>query len=288
MNLNPTKKLIDNYLPVEPLQFRLGMPHLNARGLSASWLMKEAGHMHWLAIAEELGTSPSRWVDHANKRCFASVVTATLSGSLGSFEEDMLCQFRMILEPSEKSSWLSQIDLESDDGSRISVEIMTVFASLSGRSNTSLVKSNVGSEALACKSGPEFMRARNLRNLGSLERQRAHDPDTPPHSSFRISNSDHLNGVGLVYFAQFQNFFANSEENAIPKLPNGFSLVARRVHYYGNMDPGDTLDIVTKVTTNVHNLSSWLMTYSSARRRSDGALVAACESSYRIAPSKPV
>lgn len=265
--------------------FRLGMPHLNSRGLSASWLMKEVGHLHWLAVAEELDTAPSQWVDDRGRRCFASVVTATLSGSLTDYVEDTLCQFRMVVRPCAETSWLSQIDLECVDGNRICVELMTVFASLESHSNTSLVRSDIASLPSTTDYDPNKTRAQNLRNLFHQERKRAHDPEKPPHVSYRIATNDHLNGVGLVYFARFQNFFGNAEENAIPEMPKGTSLVARRVHYYGNMDAGDTLDIVTDVTTNVKNLPAWLMTYSSARRRSDSALIAACESSYRVVPS---
>ncbi len=267
---------------IEPRPFRLGMPHLNADGLSPAWLMREAGHIHWLAIAEELGAPPPKWVDAQGRRCFASVVTATLSGSLQLFQEDTICRFRVVVPPTAETSWLSQIDLESADGQRVCVEIMTLFAALEGSSNVSLVKSAMSDDPPRSSTDPNAMRARNLQSLAKLELKRAGAQEVPPQLSFRISKSDHLNGVGLVYFAQFQTFFAHAEENAIPAMPDTYGLVARRVHYYGNLDPGDSLDLVTEVSTNVENLPAWLIAFSSARRRSDGKVIATCESSYRV------
>ncbi|MEO1307050.1 MAG: LnmK family bifunctional acyltransferase/decarboxylase [Pseudomonadota bacterium] len=259
---------------------RLGMPHLGSDGLSIAWLMKEAGHIHWLAVAEALGTAPSQWFDADGRRCFASVVAATLSGSTVAFQEDTICQFRVVSRPSPETNWLSQIDLETATGERVCVELMTTFATLEGPSNMDLVRSKL-SEGIA---PPQTMarRAQILRDLGKLERKRAEGAGTPPHLSIPISEKEHLNGVGLVYFAQFQNFFATAEANAIPKMPRGCNLVTRRIHYYGNLDPSDTLDIMTEITTNVHNISAWLISFSHARRRSDGNVIATCESSYRV------
>lgn len=262
--------------------FRLGMPHLDAGGVSTTWLMKEAGHLHWLAVADALGLEPTQWVDSQGRRCFASVVAATVTGDLTAFEEDTICQFRMVNRPVAGNRWLSQTDLEALGGKRICIEIMTSFATLDGPSNTQLVKAEMPGRVTTDQALPNARRAQILHNLGKVERARALEVQVPPHLSIPISRTEHLNGVGLVYFAQFQTFFAAAEENAIPLMPHGFQLVARRVHYYGNLDPGDVLDTVTEITANAHNLSSWLLAFTHARRKSDGRVIAACESSYRV------
>ncbi|MEL6572065.1 MAG: hypothetical protein AAFQ64_10420 [Pseudomonadota bacterium] len=262
--------------------FRLGMPHVDAKGFSNAWLMNEAAQMHLEAVAEELGQPPARWVDSAGRRFFASVAVATLSGSSVAFREDTACCLRMVVRPSARTRWLSQIDLESPSGKRICVEIVTTFVTLDGRFRVKLAKAGSNGQADAGVTDPDDRRSQTLLDLGKVELKRAATCEGLAQISFPISKTEHLNDLGLVDFAHFQTFFAEAEATVCAAPAQGLCLVTRRVHYFDHLVADDGLDIVTTLTTNVHNLPSWMIAFSVARRQSDGKVVAACESSYRV------
>lgn len=50
----------------------LGMPMLNADGLSESWLQKTCGELHWQALSRALDLPPEQWQDRAGRRVYAA------------------------------------------------------------------------------------------------------------------------------------------------------------------------------------------------------------------------
>lgn len=92
-------------------------------------------------------------------------------------------------------------------------------------------------------------------------------PSTP------IDAAVHLNRVNLVYFANLTDVSARAERNALPPMPNGFSMRVSRTGWFGNLDPGDTLDIVADARAAILTDRAEIVVSSHAFRRSDGVAI---------------
>ncbi len=266
----------------QPDPIRLGSSHLDENGLSTAWVMREVGRMHWMSVWDAIGMPPSECTNCQGSGLTATVRAATLTGTTTAFRKGTDCQLRMVAPPTKDSMWLSQTDLETTTGERLCVEVMSTFAppqeAAAHKQQPNEAPFDTSASAMPAR------RADILRKLGKLELHRANEHNALPQMSIPISSRDHLNVGGKVCFSAFQEFFASAESRAMLNISVDAQLVARRVHYYANPDIHDTLDIVTDITTNVHNLPAWLLAFSFTRSRLDGQIVAACESSYRMRP----
>ena len=121
------------------------------------------------------------------------------------------------------------------------------------------------------------MAARVTRARGRTLRHLAPGPGESPLLSLPVVAEGDLNGVGLLYFARFLRFFAAAEAEALVG-PWPLPPVRRReMFWYGNADAGDRLDIHCDVLVTELAPDPAVMTAVTARRASDGALVAAGE-----------
>ncbi|WP_353471433.1 hypothetical protein PVT71_08900 [Salipiger sp. H15] len=255
------------------------MPHMGASGLRRSWLLREACHRHWLAIAEQAGVKPSELRDRSGARVMASVVACTVNGDARAFREDDECQLLMTEVPRAQNGWRSQCDL-SARGKSLRVEIMTSFARRNGRSNAELGAPDLGGAFRAERDHADARRTCLIRTLGHHDRARAAQDDAPPHLSFEIQEDTHLNGVGLVYFAIIHDMIEQAERNAAPEFVGRFGMRDRRAHFFGNLDVGDRLDITARASAKALSPAACVLVRSHARRASDGRVIACAESIY--------
>ncbi|MBE9637367.1 LnmK family bifunctional acyltransferase/decarboxylase [Salipiger mangrovisoli] len=264
---------------LSPVCFRLGMPHMSASGVRRSWVLREACHRHWLSIAAQSGVTPSDLRDLTGARVMASVVACTLKGDSAAFREDDLCQFVMTEPPSAQNGWRSQLQLRAP-GKLLCAEILTSFARRNGRSNVKLGVPDLKAMFQADRGHAAARRAALLRTLGRHDRDRAQRENAPPHISFEILEDDHLNGVGLVYFASIHDMIERAERNAAPEILCRFPMRNRRAHFFGNLDVGDRLEVTARAS--VHSLAPnpAVTVQSHAKRASDGAVIACAESIY--------
>lgn len=259
--------------------FRLGMPHMSATGVRHSWLLRQATHRHWAQIAAQVGVNPSEFRDKKGARVLASVVACTLNGDADAFREDDLCELTTTERPSAANGWRSQLDLTSH-GKSIRAEILTSFAKRDGPSNTALVTAELEDTFLTHRDHQDARRTGLIRRLGNGDRARAVKDSAPPHMSFEICQATHVNGVGLVYFANIHDMIARVESNAIPQLVKAYPMRNRRVHFFGNLDVGDTLELTSRASVQSFSPSASVVVQSSARRASDGVVIACSESTY--------
>lgn len=258
--------------------FIVGMPHLDGHGLSSSWMMREAGHLHWSSVAEYTGRNANSLKDVSGRRAVPSVVAAEISGRADAFKEDDVVELRMTQRPSPLNGWRSVTELRSTTGATLSVELVTTFAVRAAKSNHSLEVATVAPEFMPEKGTMASRRADLIRRSGALARRDAEANMAPPQLSVRISSQLHLNGIGLACFAGIHDFFVNAEANTAPVLPDDEAVLSRRIHYYGNLDAGDMLDISTSNETRLVEGRAARVAVSHARRRTDGLVVAVCES----------
>ncbi|SDF97237.1 LnmK family bifunctional acyltransferase/decarboxylase [Alloyangia pacifica] len=266
--------------PPAQVSIRLGMPHMSATGVHRSWVLREACHRHWLSIAAEAGVTPSELRDLTGARVMPSVVACTLKGDAGAFHEDDICTFVQTEAPTARNGWCSRSDLRGPDGA-LSTEILTSFARRNGRSNAKLGTPELETMYKANHGHDAARRAAILRTLGRHDRDRALRDDGPPHMSFEIHEDTHLNGVGLVYFANIHDMIERAERNAAPEIPGRYPMQNRRVHFFGNLDVGDRLEICARASVQRISPDATVAIQSHARRASDGAVIASAESIYR-------
>ena len=259
--------------------FHLGMPHMNGSGVSHSWLLREACHWQWSSIAARFGVRPSQIRDMSGKRVMASVIACTINGDATAFGEDDLCWLTHTCTPSPENGWRGQLDLTSD-GKALRVEIVTAFAKRDGVSNTQLIPADMEDFLAPHRDGDEARRTNLIRTLGKRDLLRARDDNEPPHMSFNIDSGSELNGVGLVYFSALQELIAKSEANAVPDLGEGYPLNNRRVHFFGNLDAGDTLDVTSRASVSSFTGQPSVIVQHHARRRSDARVIVCAESIY--------
>jgi len=262
--------------------FRLGMPHMDPSGVRFGWLLREACHIHWGVIADGLDVFPSAFLDTAGARVLPSVVACTVNGDATRFHEDDTCQLIMTEPPRAANGWRSQVDLVSDAGCSLRTEIVTAFARRAGPSNTDLERADLGPTFAPAKTGDVARRTALIRRLGAADRATAAQEQAPPHLSIEIDAGSHINGVGLVYFAEIHDMIARAEANAVPDLVPARHVRNRRVHFFGNLDAGDRLDIVTRTSAQAFFPNAAVVVRSHARRASDKAVIVVAESIYEL------
>ncbi|MEM1428460.1 MAG: LnmK family bifunctional acyltransferase/decarboxylase [Pseudomonadota bacterium] len=258
------------------MPFRLGMPHLNATGVSLNWLFRECCHRHWWAVAERAGTVPSDVVDLAGDRVLPSVVCAVSAGRPGEFAEDDLVDLRPVIRPAPETGWRSETVLTSTSGGHLVVELITRFVKQKDGDSATLVPADMPAEFDVKPGAAKARRASLLLAAGRTALEEADDQPPPPHLSFAICPETDMNGVGQMYFANFIDVFGRAERNAIPPMIAKMSMLSREVHYFETADAGETIDVHSEVSLLRLGQASRIQTVSYARRTSDEKIVAIC------------
>jgi probable biosynthetic protein (TIGR04098 family) len=251
----------------------LGMPHLAVVGLSETWLIKEAGHVHWQLLEEAVGCRSRHWKDEHGHRLYASFIAYRLKGSLlsvlgdgdllecvselGATSRNRFCSrhvLRCASLPFEAELWMVTSFIRRDG---------------EGGGNRAFVRSTFGASApLHGKFGATFdellARRRHCRRESDELR-------TGPHSvtRFAVCPMEDFNHAGMVYFATFPRYLDRAEQRARPLPDLGLRpLVSRDCFYYGNADAGDEIEAIATADEGAALSQIW----------SGGALLCASES----------
>lgn len=260
------------------LPFRLGMPHLSATGLCSNWLLRECAHRHWHSIAFDAGSLPEAMRDSSGQRCFASIVSVVIDGRLDGFREDTFARFDVVEPPTALNGWRSTTRIVGHD-CEARVELVSAFARRRGNSNRHLEAADVPEPMRSLPSDALPQRTRVLRARNRSFRI-ASEQKAPPIISARVLEGSDLNGVGLLYFANFLRFI-DMVETEVTHGPWKRPPVARReVHYFGNADAGDRLDMWADVTVPSVAPCPRVVCFSTVRRSADGVAIAACETEW--------
>ena len=118
-------------LPETPRQIRLGMPHLDAGGLSENWLFRHAGDLHWEAIARRLDADTDELRGPDGDRLYPTVVAARARYQvpLSSVRENQVLSWTARVAPCGRSCAHGQLEAElSPGGAGLSLELLTTFA----------------------------------------------------------------------------------------------------------------------------------------------------------------
>lgn len=259
-------------VPEAPRRVRVGMPHLDAGGLSEGWLLREAGDRHWEAIARRLDTATDDICSDAGERLYPTVVAlrARYDAPLAVVRENQVIDFSAEVVPCGRACAHGRLVARVDIGSgsvalaeRFSVELLTSFAARNAEGG---LRTTVPAPHLARRWEPVGVEpaiaaiARAARR-GELVTDSFAGPAlevTGPalaEIDYEPSPYADYNGAGLLYFAAYVTIADTLERRMVRRLwldggPPGpgadgardwalaTSTVRRDVFYYENLPLG--------------------------------------------------
>jgi probable biosynthetic protein (TIGR04098 family) len=251
---------------------RLGMPHLDARGLSEGWLFRDAGDLHWEAISRRLGVATDEIRDEARGRLYPTVVAlrARYEAPLSVVRENDRFEASVELVPCGGACAHGRVAAAAG-AARLSVELLTTFAArqADGALRMALPAARLASRWTPPETGisPSDAAAREpaLARLARAARRREPLDDafagpTVEPAGAPLGSLPHLpspyadyNGAGLLYFAAYPTIADTAERRLVMRLGLGgratgapdwalaTSPVRRDVFYYGNLLLGEAL-----------------------------------------------
>ncbi|MCF3640440.1 DNA gyrase [Rhizobium sp. TRM95111] len=225
----------------------VGMPHLNAHGLSETWLMKELGHRHWLMLARHLGMGDADFRTPDGTAAYAAICATSLrQARLGTVRANDVLAIRSFLAPVSRSQVMSLHKIACGEQPVAEVELISTFVRRDRTDdNHSLVRVERTGNPLtgtACCALAETAAA--LRR-GSVDRYLGMDLEAgapSPRFRFTPSISEEFNGAGLFYFAEFQAMCTRALDAWHPDAAHSVS--RRDVFFSGNLRPAEPVSVV--------------------------------------------
>lgn len=255
----------------------LGEPHLVPEGLNLNWLIRESCHSHWWNLAAGMGLRPSDLQDVDGNRVFSSITNLRITGPQEKFHEDDGVSITMITPPSAANGWRSRTILSSEHLHSMKIDLVTGFARQGDQLNTQLTRAEMPPELRAIRNTAHSKTTDDMRKRARAWRTLAKADPRSPMISFDMAPEGDMNGAGLVYFANFNDYFARAEANIMPETATGLTFESREIHYFGNINAGDKLDVVSEAKASAIAPNSEARIRSHASRRSDGAVIAVCD-----------
>lgn len=255
------------------------MPHLCARGLNEGWTLRDGAHLHRQAVAAFAGCAPGALRDVTEARAIPVIVSVRIAGAVGVPNEDMRVRVDLVQAPSPCDGWHSRSPVRALEGSRrapLSMNLVSDFMCRGGPSNTQLASAKMPAFFDLAPRADRPCAASILRARSRSMRISA-PPASAPLISLAVLAEFDLDGPGLLCFASFRRFFAAAEEAATPGAWRSPAISERETHWYGNVDPGDVLDLDRDLFVPRGSARHATRAFVTARRASDGVLLATCE-----------
>jgi probable biosynthetic protein (TIGR04099 family) len=259
--------------------YRAGMPQLCFTGLSENWLLKECGHLHWEALARHSGRVSPDFVAENGSRSYAAFTAVRLRASgLDTFAENDDFEILTSLCRTGAVRHFSAHRIVRDGKACASLAMATTFVQRHAvRDNRSVARAALAALAGDVSAVPET--AKEMTALGkrlrtgereACPRLAACAPSPHAPSVFLPCPNSDFNGADFLYFSSFAVFVDRAEWQrhvfAEPPL-----LVSRDLHYYGNVNVGDSLEIrVIAEQLDENGIAHWC----EVRRRSDRQKIA--------------
>jgi probable biosynthetic protein (TIGR04098 family) len=289
--------------------WHLGMPHTISGALGEVALLAHAQDLHWNELGALAGCPASRFRDAAGSEVYASIYFAELDGTgdrgLAAFRPD---------DEIEVFGTLGRYGPSMLDGVHRLYPAGTA-ASAAASVTPSLVL-RLSFVLVAMGRGPDELRVSTPAN-GRIDRvpSLADEPDSyrlvktaqraggfgePPAGARRLWADDFsrdypidpdrdLNGVGLLYFANYVALLDSAERAALEERAglaaehlDGRVTVRRRVAYYGNACSSDRLRITVEAYTLGNVADGRFRVHHRVHRISDGRLIALASAERRL------
>lgn len=221
-------------------RWHLGMPQLDACGLSETWLQKTCGDRHWQALAQLCDRAPQAWTDGAGRRVYAAFCYLRLSEArLARPTEGQWLSVHSTTQMTGRAQALSHHRLALGREAIGRLDLLSVFVGRAdGVSNRSVQRVDLcatdaaeSAEAARLKARVKAMRAEALA--------REVPAGAPVMGLMPCPRSDY-NGAGLLYFASF-TALADRALWQWGRLSAHDQIVDRECVFLGNLDIGESL-----------------------------------------------
>jgi probable biosynthetic protein (TIGR04098 family) len=252
-------------LPAAPRRIRIGMPHLDAGGLSENWLLRHSGDLVWEAIARRLGVASDELRGPAGERLYPTVLAlrARYAGTLAAVGENDVFEASVEVLPCGRATAHGRIGARAGRA-RLDLELLTAFAFRDG-TRAAPLRMAAPAAHLAARwkpLGPEPALAGLAR--AARRGERVDDAFSGPFLAAATATREPLgavahepspygdyNGAGLLYFASYATL-ADTAERALvrrlrlsPRPGRDWALAAsalrRDVFFYENLPLGEPL-----------------------------------------------
>jgi probable biosynthetic protein (TIGR04098 family) len=252
--------------PEAPRRIRVGMPHLDAGGLSENWLFRDAGDRHWEAIARSLGLATDEIRSESGERIYPTVVAvrARYDMALSGVRENDLFEAAAEVVPCGRACAHGRVVAAiGGQRGRFVLELLTTFASRTadGSLRMSALEPRLARRWIPIGGEPAIARiARAARRGEPLD-----DPFAgpvmalagPPLAAVDYEPSPYAdyNGAGLLYFASYVTIADSAERRMVRHL--GLDRY-RRADVVGLRNPPRA--------SRSHGLRDWALVTSAVRR----------------------
>jgi probable biosynthetic protein (TIGR04098 family) len=247
-------------LPATARRIRIGMPQLDAGGLSEGWLHRHCGDLHWEAIGRELGVTSDAFRAASDERLYPTVVAlrARFGAPLATVAENDVLAAQVAVEPCGRACARGTIDLTIGP-QRASVELLTTFAlrERDGGLRMATPAPTLAERWQPMGPPPRLVALAKAARAGARLDDDFCGPslvvDRAPLGRWRYEPSPYgdYNGAGLLYFAAYVTI-ADTGERALvrqlglaPRLSADWALamstVRRDAFFYANLPLGEAL-----------------------------------------------
>ena len=240
----------------------LGMPHMDAGGLSENWLFRFCGDQHWQALCRSLNTVSSALVDNDGARLYPTFVAirARYSQPLSAAGENESFSAQTELGHFGRPFFHSGVTFRSAARS-YHLEMLTSFVRREGEGRNALLKTTPADRFVY--TGKSLTVSPEILGLGRAIRRGEVDAHVLDGHTFPLGRGETVhdaaytpspyvdyNGAGLLYFAAYPTIADGCERRMIMEqklLPLerdwalNASTLARDVFYYRNLDLGESL-----------------------------------------------
>jgi probable biosynthetic protein (TIGR04098 family) len=236
-------------LPEIARRVRIGMPQLDAAGLSENWLLRHAGDLHWDAVARRLEVPSDQIRSEAGERLYPTFVAvrARYQSPLASIGENEVLHAAVEVVPCGRACAHGRVVARVGER-RLSLELLTTFAVRAGPGllRMSQLAAPLALRFVAAGPPPPLVgRAKAARREGV---DRCHTS----LGELRVEPSPYAdyNGAGLLYFPSYVTIADTAERQLVRTLRlaragSDWALVAsaveRDVFYYANLPLGEAL-----------------------------------------------
>lgn len=268
-------------LPAIARQLKVGMPHLDAGGLSEGWLLRYAGDLHWEAIGHQLAAASDEIRSDWGQRLYPTFVAvrARYAVPLASVRENDVLEAAAEVIPCGRACAHGRVVAlvggpGQGRGHRLQLEMLTTFAVRAGNGQLQMA---LPAARLARRWSPTS-ESPPIARLARVARRQATPvadgdpadgeapplleddflgpslaPPGPPLGSLTYQPSPYAdyNGAGLLYFAAYVTIADTAERLLVqgrglePLCGDDWALgtspVRRDVFYYRNLPLGQAL-----------------------------------------------
>ncbi|HVR62455.1 MAG TPA: Pnap_2097 family protein [Polyangia bacterium] len=274
-----------------PRRIRIGMPHMDAGGLSENWLLRHCGDLHWEAITRRLGVAIDEIRGEGQQRLYPTVIAlrGRYSSPLSTVREDDVLCASVELVPCGSACAHGRVAASVGER-RFSIELLTTFAQRQedGALRMALPAARLASRWTPMGPPPPLAQLAKAARRGEPLPDAFSGPRLQPagaplgETTYEPSPYADYNGAGLLYFASYATIADTVERRLVRRLrlapanitdwATATSPVRRDVFFYRNLPLGETLLVELLAFEREHSGS--VKTRVRLRREQDGTAIA--------------